>query len=97
MFIHLFYCNSTTNSNNPDAISPAGGNPPGVPSRGRRPTGKRPARLPVRPHPASPTRRQLTKEVLEQAGVPENLVRLSVGIENPADIIDDIEQALAHI
>ena len=48
-------------------------------------------------HPASTTHRQLTKEELEQAGVPENLVRLSVGIENPADIIDDIEQALAHI
>lgn len=48
-------------------------------------------------HPASTTHRQLTKEELEQAGVPENLVRLSVGIENPSDIIDDIEQALAHI
>ncbi len=48
-------------------------------------------------HPASTTHRQLTKEELEQASVPENLVRLSVGIENPADIIDDIEQALAHI
>ncbi len=48
-------------------------------------------------HPASTTHRQLTKEELGQAGVPENLVRLSVGIENPADIIDDIEQALAHI
>lgn len=48
-------------------------------------------------HPASTTHRQLTKEELEQAGVPENLVRLSVGIENPADIIDDIEQALSHI
>ena len=48
-------------------------------------------------HPASTTHRQLTKEELEQAGVPETLVRLSVGIENPSDIIDDIEQALAHI
>ena len=48
-------------------------------------------------HPASTTHRQLTKEELEQAGVPENLLRLSVGIENPSDIIDDIEQALAHI
>ena len=48
-------------------------------------------------HPASTTHRQLTKEELEQAGVPENLVRLSVGIKSPADIIDDIEQALAHI
>ncbi len=48
-------------------------------------------------HPASTTHRQLTKEELEQAGVPENLVRLSVGIENPDDIIADIEQALANI
>ena len=46
-------------------------------------------------HPASTTHRQLTKEELEQAGVPENLVRLSVGIENPDDIIADLEQALA--
>ena len=48
-------------------------------------------------HPASTTHRQLTKEELEQAGVPENLVRLSVGIENPEDILADIEQALAKI
>ena len=34
---------------------------------------------------------------LEQAGVPENLVRLSVGIENPDDIIADLEQALSHV
>ena len=48
-------------------------------------------------HPASTTHRQLTKEELEQAGVPENLVRLSVGIENPDDIIADLEQALKHV
>ena len=48
-------------------------------------------------HPASTTHRQLSKEELEQAGVPENLVRLSVGIENPEDIIADIEQALEKI
>ena len=48
-------------------------------------------------HPASTTHRQLTKEELEQAGVPENLVRLSVGIENPDDIIADLEQALSHV
>ena len=48
-------------------------------------------------HPASTTHRQLSKKELEQAGVPENLVRLSVGIENPEDIIADIEQALAKI
>lgn len=48
-------------------------------------------------HPASTTHRQLTPEELEAAGVPENLVRLSVGIENPEDIIADLEQALAKI
>ena len=48
-------------------------------------------------HPASTTHRQLTKEELIEAGVPENLVRLSVGIENPEDIIADLEQALAHV
>ena len=34
---------------------------------------------------------------LKAAGVPENLVRLSVGIEHPDDIIADLEQALAKI
>lgn len=48
-------------------------------------------------HPASTTHRQLTKEELAQAGVPENLVRLSVGIEHPDDIIADLEGALEHI
>ncbi len=48
-------------------------------------------------HPASTTHRQLTKAELEEAGVPENLVRLSVGIEAPEDIIADLEQALAKV
>ena len=48
-------------------------------------------------HPASTTHRQLTPEELKSAGVPENLVRLSVGIEHPDDIIADLEQALAKI
>ena len=48
-------------------------------------------------HPASTTHRQLSKEELEQAGVPENLVRLSVGIEHPDDILADLDQALAQI
>ena len=48
-------------------------------------------------HPASTTHRQLSKEDLEKAGVPENLIRLSVGIENPADIIADLEQALKNV
>ena len=48
-------------------------------------------------HPASPTPRQHSKEELEQAGVPENLVRLSVGIEAPEDILADLEQALEKV
>ncbi|MDE7087747.1 MAG: O-acetylhomoserine aminocarboxypropyltransferase/cysteine synthase [Clostridia bacterium] len=48
-------------------------------------------------HPASTTHRQLSAEDLKKAGVPENLVRLSVGIENPEDIIADLEQALKNV
>lgn len=45
-------------------------------------------------HPASHTHRQLTDEQLIAAGVAPDLIRLSVGIENVNDIIDDIQQAL---
>ncbi len=45
-------------------------------------------------HPASTTHRQLSGTELKKAGVPEDLVRLSIGIENVDDIIDDITQAL---
>ena len=45
-------------------------------------------------HPASTTHRQLSSADLEAIGIADNLIRLSVGIENPQDIIDDIEQAL---
>lgn len=45
-------------------------------------------------HPASHTHRQLSDEQLLEAGVAPDLIRLSVGIEDPADIIADIEQAL---
>ncbi len=45
-------------------------------------------------HPASTTHRQLNPEELKSAGVPEDLVRISVGIEHVDDIIADIEQAL---
>ncbi len=47
-------------------------------------------------HPASTTHRQLTDEQLRDAGVLPELVRLSVGIENVEDIIDDVAQALAN-
>ena len=46
-------------------------------------------------HPASTTHRQLTEEELVAAGVPSDLVRLSVGIEHADDIIEDLKQALA--
>ena len=45
-------------------------------------------------HPASTTHRQLTDEQLVDAGITPDLIRLSVGIENADDIIEDIEQAL---
>jgi len=45
-------------------------------------------------HPASTTHRQLTDEQLIRAGISSELVRFSVGIEDPDDIIKDIEQAL---
>ena len=48
-------------------------------------------------HPASTTHRQMTDEQLIEAGVTPDLIRLSVGIENPEDIIADIDQALAKI
>ena len=46
-------------------------------------------------HPASTTHRQLTDEQLTAAGISPELVRLSVGIENAADIIADLDQALS--
>lgn len=45
-------------------------------------------------HPASTTHRQLNPEELAAAGVSEDLVRISVGIENIDDIIADVSQAL---
>ena len=48
-------------------------------------------------HPASSTHRQMTDEQLEAAGVPADLIRLSVGLENIDDLIEDVEHALAQI
>ena len=48
-------------------------------------------------HPASHTHRQMNDEQLREAGVSPGLIRFSVGIENPQDIIDDLEQALKAI
>jgi O-acetylhomoserine (thiol)-lyase len=46
-------------------------------------------------HNATTTHSQLTTDELEAAGVPEDMVRLSIGIEHVEDIIADLEQALA--
>jgi len=48
-------------------------------------------------HPASHTHRQLSDEQLLEAGVAPDLIRLSVGIEDVEDILDDIRQALDQI
>ena len=45
-------------------------------------------------HPASHTHRQLTDEQLEEVGISPDLIRLSVGIEDADDLIDDIRQAI---
>lgn len=48
-------------------------------------------------HPASSTHRQLNDEQLAAAGITPGLVRLSVGLENIEDIIEDIKQALEQV
>ncbi len=48
-------------------------------------------------HPANATHRQLSETELIKAGVPSDLVRLSVGIEDVQDIIDDLNQALETV
>lgn len=48
-------------------------------------------------HPASHTHRQLSDEQLKVAGIAPDLIRLSVGIEDPTDILEDIKQALDKI
>ena len=48
-------------------------------------------------NPASTTHRQMTDEQLKAAGVPAGLVRMSCGLENAQDLIDDIAQALEKV
>lgn len=48
-------------------------------------------------HPATTTHRQLNEQELAQAGVSEDMVRLSIGIEHIDDIKADLEQALAAV
>ena len=48
-------------------------------------------------HPASATHRQLTDEQLIACGINGGLIRLSVGLENVDDILDDLKQAFANV
>ena len=47
-------------------------------------------------NPATSTHRQMTDEQLKEAGVDPTLIRLSIGLENPDDLIKDIEEALKY-
>lgn len=48
-------------------------------------------------HPASATHRQLTDEQLVAAGIDGGMIRISVGLENIDDIIEDLRQGLEHV
>jgi cystathionine beta-lyase/cystathionine gamma-synthase len=48
-------------------------------------------------HPASTSHRWLTAEQREAQGITEGTLRLSIGIEDPADLIRDLDQALQHV
>ena len=48
-------------------------------------------------HPATSSHRELSPSRRGRLGVGENLVRLSVGIEHPQDVVSDLEQALDRL
>lgn len=48
-------------------------------------------------HPASTTHRQLNDDQLREAGIGPDMIRMSVGIENIADILEDIDQSLNNL
>lgn len=48
-------------------------------------------------HPASHTHRQMSEQQLKEAGIAPDLIRLSIGIEDADDLIDDLKQALSKI
>ena len=48
-------------------------------------------------HPASHTHRQMNDQQLAEAGVSPGMIRLSIGIENVNDIIEDLAQALESV
>jgi O-acetylhomoserine (thiol)-lyase len=45
-------------------------------------------------HPATTTHQQMDAEALAQAGISEDLIRLSIGLEDPDDLVDDLDRAL---
>jgi cystathionine beta-lyase/cystathionine gamma-synthase len=45
-------------------------------------------------HPASTTHYSVSAEVRDQMGITEGMLRLSIGLEDPQDLIDDLDQAL---
>ena len=47
-------------------------------------------------HPPSTTHARLDAEALARAGIPEGLVRLSIGLEDPRDLIEDLSRALSR-
>ncbi len=48
-------------------------------------------------HPASTTHSQVPRKERQKLGIYDTLIRLSVGLEDPRDIIDDLDQALSHL
>ena len=48
-------------------------------------------------HPASTTHRQMNEQELAEAGVSSDLIRMSIGIEDIDDLLEDIQQALAKV
>jgi methionine-gamma-lyase len=48
-------------------------------------------------HPRTITHEHMTQEERDEAGIDDGLIRLSVGLENPEDIIADLDQALARL
>jgi O-succinylhomoserine sulfhydrylase len=48
-------------------------------------------------HPTTTTHRRLSEEVRQKMGITESTVRLSVGLENADDLIEDLNRALARI
>jgi methionine-gamma-lyase len=48
-------------------------------------------------HPASMTHLSVPREAREASGITDGLIRLSVGLESAADLIEDLEQAASHI